>query len=266
MQMRIFDEGHSLYQIAPNQTTAPKGAIRSCAISSLILQAELVFNGWGKCGYMLNEGADLKLLNVSDSIEATVISGPPNNTKCTPKMMRTKECATKFVRTTYRNSQTVLRSCLAKVKGVSETCAAYKKCGPRIYQTPAPGSSADTGMDFSLTDAPAPAPASSSPQSPPPGVCNTPSVGYFREEQVQRMCGICDMFEAIMPPKFQSPSAKFANSLYEVEPSAPAPARRSRGTETWMWVLLVVLVILGAAALFAVCVQTTSKETAQRVV
>jgi hypothetical protein len=25
---------------------------------------------------MLNEGADLKLLNVSDSIEATVISGP----------------------------------------------------------------------------------------------------------------------------------------------------------------------------------------------
>jgi len=193
--MRIFDEGHSLYQIAPNQTTAPKGAIRSCAISSLILQAELVFNGWGKCGYMLDEGADLKLVNVSDSIETTVISGPPNNTKCTPKMMRTKECATKFVRTTYRNSPTVLRSCLAKVKGVSETCAAYKKCGPRIYQTPAPGSSADKGMDVSLTDAPAPAPGSSSPQSPPPGVCNTPSVGYFREEQVQRMCGICDMFE-----------------------------------------------------------------------
>ncbi len=38
MQMRIFDQGQTLYELAPNQTTAPKGAIRSCAISSLIMQ------------------------------------------------------------------------------------------------------------------------------------------------------------------------------------------------------------------------------------
>ena len=69
--MRIFDEGQTLYELTPNQTTAPQGAIRSCAISSLILQvldylylviisifvasklhrqATLVFNGWNTCG------------------------------------------------------------------------------------------------------------------------------------------------------------------------------------------------------------------------
>ena len=40
MQMRIFDDGQTLFEIGPNQTTAPKGAIRSCAISSLIVQVE----------------------------------------------------------------------------------------------------------------------------------------------------------------------------------------------------------------------------------
>ena len=31
------------------------------------------------------------------------------------------------------------------------------------------------------------------------GVCNTPNVGYFRESEVQRMCGICDMFGWVPP-------------------------------------------------------------------
>jgi hypothetical protein len=36
--MRIFHQGPALFEIEDNQTIAPLGAYRSCAISSLILQ------------------------------------------------------------------------------------------------------------------------------------------------------------------------------------------------------------------------------------
>ena len=46
------------------------------------------------------------------------------------------------------------------------------------------------------------------------------------------------------------------------EPEAP-PGRRKRGgdgTSPWVWALLAVLVVLGAAALFALCVQASSRS------
>mmetsp|Transcript_76478 Transcript_76478/g.205975 ORF Transcript_76478/g.205975 Transcript_76478/m.205975 type:complete len:84 (+) Transcript_76478:353-604(+) len=75
MQMRVFSQGEVLYEIASNQTTAPPGAIRSCAISSLTLQAKLVINGWGECGYLLEEGDKLKLTNGTGVMKTSVISG-----------------------------------------------------------------------------------------------------------------------------------------------------------------------------------------------
>mmetsp|Transcript_76464 Transcript_76464/g.205924 ORF Transcript_76464/g.205924 Transcript_76464/m.205924 type:complete len:270 (+) Transcript_76464:353-1162(+) len=262
MQMRVFSQGEVLYEIASNQTTAPPGAIRSCAISSLTLQAKLVINGWGECGYLLEEGDKLKLTNGTGVMKTSVISGPPNNTLCTPNMMGTKDCAIKFTRTVFRNTRQTLRDCIGKVKGVSQTCDAYKSCGPRMNIDPANLDDLAPKKQQDQDQKP-----NTDKKDPLPGVCNTPDVGYFREEEVQRMCGICDMFESIMPKGFQSPSAKFAVSLRADDVQAPPPRRR-RGTgsgssDLWLYLILIPLFLIFAAAIFFLCVQSSSntKET-----
>mmetsp|Transcript_57770 Transcript_57770/g.151993 ORF Transcript_57770/g.151993 Transcript_57770/m.151993 type:complete len:235 (+) Transcript_57770:419-1123(+) len=220
---------------------APPGAFRSCAISSLILQAKLVFNGWGDCGYMLDEAEEFNLKNVSGEIHRMVISAPPNHTDCTPNMMGEQDCITKFVRTTWRNSPNALARCLSKVRGVSQTCKAYKSCGPRLPDTHPSQQQAGTDWDEAQ-------------QPPSPGVCDTPYVGYFQEEEVLRMCGICDMFAAIMPPNFESPSAYFAYSI----PTLYYGRAKPHATEDYslIYFLVIPLATVGFAALLFVCLSS----------
>lgn len=234
--MRIFHQGPALFEIEDNQTIAPLGAYRSCAISSLILQAQLVINGWGVCGYLLEEADEFNLANSSSpSIVQTVISGPPNSTECTPKMMGSDpDCAAKFVRTLLRNDPITLKQCLAKVKGVSQTCTAYKSCGPRMhYDEPQP---------------------EQNPPAPPPGVCDTPELSYYKEDAVLRLCGICDMFDAIMPKGFVSPSAFFAYSL--PGPDDYTPRKPKGGSYAWAYFVFVPLAVVGGAAILFVCISS----------
>jgi len=214
LQARI--KAQSLVALEPNQTVAPKGSVRSCAISSLQMQATLVLHGWGICGYMLHPVSETSqhptmgfITNVTDGPDAS-ISGPPNNTYCTPDRMDKPPCNTEWVRTLARNDPSSFKACLGKIKGVSQTCDTFDRCGPRTHVPPPPGSQ-NSFM-------------SSAPTGATKGVCDTPDMSYYKEHEILAMCGICDMFRATMSNTYKSPRAGF------IETAKPSAAGALKAT------------------------------------
>eukprot|EP00291_Cryptomonas_curvata_P025673 CAMPEP_0172175262 /NCGR_PEP_ID=MMETSP1050-20130122/14123_1 /TAXON_ID=233186 /ORGANISM="Cryptomonas curvata, Strain CCAP979/52" /LENGTH=187 /DNA_ID=CAMNT_0012847331 /DNA_START=429 /DNA_END=989 /DNA_ORIENTATION=+ len=158
----------------------------------LIEQANLVFAGWDQCGYILNAGPNLQLI-VGNGHPDAAISGPPNSTGCTADKMGTEPCRTEFVRTLARNDPASLQNCVGRVRGLSQTCRTYTRCGPRP--------SNDVTSWFSLSGS-----------GEARGICGgAGAVDYFLEPEVERMCGVCDMYRAVMPENYISPTAAFAN-------------------------------------------------------
>mmetsp|Transcript_46786 Transcript_46786/g.124290 ORF Transcript_46786/g.124290 Transcript_46786/m.124290 type:complete len:201 (+) Transcript_46786:432-1034(+) len=141
----------------------------------------------------------------------SVISGPANNTYCTPNRMNKPPCNVEWVRTLARNDPSSFRTCLGKIKGVSETCSAFDKCGPHptVPKESSWGSS-----------------------TPSTGVCNTADFSYYKEPEILAMCGICDMFRATMGTSFVSPRAGFLP-----DPAATSGAQGLRSGLSVIWTL-----------------------------
>jgi hypothetical protein len=100
-----------------------------------------------------------------DIMGTGAITEPANNPECTPDNMNEEPCKSDFVRTVLHNDAEALRKCLLNVKGLSQTCDTFDGCGPTA--------------SLPLVRQ---------------GVCSAPDGGYYKEEEIQRMCGICSMF------------------------------------------------------------------------
>ena len=97
------------------------GNNKSCAISSLVAQANFIFPHWDGCGYIHHANTNKK----------GVISGPAHDIFCGPDEMRMWPCDVKYVRT-YKNSNPGnLGNCYARIPGLSQTCKYFKECGTR---------------------------------------------------------------------------------------------------------------------------------------
>lgn len=85
-------------------------------------------------------------------------------------------CNSKFMRTFKDDDPAKLGNCYAKIPGLSQTCKYYKQCGSRT-------SVSDWNKD----------------------VCQSDTGDYYKEPEVQRMCGICDMFHAELADSRETP-------------------------------------------------------------
>jgi len=96
--------------------------------------------------------------------------------------MDSEPCVSESVRLLVRNNPDALRTCVARVRGLSQTCDVYDRCGP-----------SETSNDRGTR-----------------GICGRAgTVDYYLEPEVERMCGVCDMFRAIVPTDFVSPRAGY---------------------------------------------------------
>jgi len=128
--------------------------------------------------------------NLGETDGHAVISAPPNVTDCTPDKMNTERCKTLWTRTLARNHKSLLQDCLKRVRGASQTCRSFDRCGPR-FSVPAAEDPEDKLYKWR-------------------SICHSSKVGYFKEPAIQRMCGVCDMFRATIALDFVSPKAGFA--------------------------------------------------------
>ena len=133
---------------------------RSCGIQSLVDQAHAIFPRWDACGYMMG----------NKHFSYGYISAPEDDTSCTLKKMEKPPCNRLTLRKLKEGSLTGLRQCLSSIKGLSQTCDTFDKCGPIASSGPFVGRRSS--------------------------VCFAPEGDYYREASVQRMCGICSMFHA----------------------------------------------------------------------
>jgi len=133
------------------------GYNKSCAISSLVAQANFIFPHWNGCGYIHHPTTKKK----------GVVSAPSGDMFCGPDEMKMWPCNVKFERIFKNDNPGNLGSCYAKIPGLSQTCKYYKGCGTRT-------SSGDWNKD----------------------VCSSDTGDYYKEPEVQRMCGICGMYRA----------------------------------------------------------------------
>ena len=85
-------------------------------------------------------------------------------------------CNTKFIRTYKNDNPGNLGNCYAKIPGLSQTCHYFKECGSR-------SAVGDYKSD----------------------VCESSVGDYYKEPEVQRMCGICDMFHAELADSRDTP-------------------------------------------------------------
>lgn len=106
------------------------------------------------------------------------ISAPSDDTGCTKEKMGTKRCRDSFTRTLSHNGIDTLSDCMLKIRGMSQLCKLYSQCGPLPAYQP--------GLVRT-------------------SVCHS-SEGFYKEEAVQRMCGVCRMFEATTPFLSESPT------------------------------------------------------------
>ncbi|EKX46015.1 hypothetical protein GUITHDRAFT_138502 [Guillardia theta CCMP2712] len=142
---------------------------RTCAISSLVRQAKAIFPRWNKCGYILEdkgEADDPKY----DFVKDGVISAPFNDTECTPDNIDKPPCSKLSIRTVLRGNAQSLIDCMMSIEGLSETCNTFDSCG----------TVAQDGIWMGQKSS----------------VCGAPVGGYYKEPEVERMCGICEMFHA----------------------------------------------------------------------
>ena len=149
------------------------GNNRSCAISSLVAQANYIFPYWNRCGY----------IHHADTHRLGVVSGPAKDVFCGPDEMRMWPCNEKFVRTFKRNDAGALGNCYAKIPGLTQTCRYYRECGPRTKES-------DWNKD----------------------VCSSDTGDYYKEPEVQRMCGICGMFKAELLESRETPDQFFKSA------------------------------------------------------
>lgn len=97
------------------------GNNKSCAISSLIAQANFIFPHWDGCGY----------IHHAKTQRRGVISGPAHDMFCGPDEMRMWPCDVKYVRTYKDGNPGNLGNCYARIPGLSQTCKYYQECGTR---------------------------------------------------------------------------------------------------------------------------------------
>lgn len=175
--------------------------MRTCALYNLVIQADLVMDGWKECGYLLQAGEKGEPMagNLPETGGHAVISAPPNITDCTPDKMNSEPCKTMWTRTLARNHPSLLSDCLKRIRGVSQTCNSFDKCGPH-YQIP----KKDKEIQFR-------------------SICHTEKVGYFKEPMIQRMCGVCDMYRATVSLSFVSPEAGFKPDPFKESAAARLP-------------------------------------------
>ena len=127
-------------------------------------QALAIFPRWDSCGYMK---ADSQVGDMG------YISAPENNVECTPSMMDKGPCRKGTLRKVKKGSVAGLQRCLASIKGLSQACYTYDKCGPIALSGPFAGRRSS--------------------------VCYASEGDYYKEAAVQRMCGICGMWHAQSP-------------------------------------------------------------------
>ena len=98
----------------------PFSGERSCGIESLVQQAKAIFPRWDSCGYMMAD----------EPGSHGFISPPEDDVECTASMMAKPPCDKATVRKVKKGSLTGLRECLKGIKGLSQTCYYFDKCGP----------------------------------------------------------------------------------------------------------------------------------------
>jgi hypothetical protein len=107
----------------------PFSGERSCGIESLVQQASAIFPRWDGCGYMMEDKPG----------SHGFISPPEDDVECTASMMTKPPCDKATVRKVKKGSLTGLRECLKGIKGLSQTCYYFDKCGPIASSGPFEG-------------------------------------------------------------------------------------------------------------------------------
>jgi len=142
---------------------------RTCAISSLVQQAKAIFPRWNKCGYLLEDKGETDDPKY-DFVDDGVISAPFNDTQCTPDNIEKPPCNKLSIRTLLRGTKQSLVDCMMSIEGLSQTCYTFDSCG----------TVAQDGIWMGQKSS----------------VCSAPVGGYYKEPEVERMCGIFRMFHA----------------------------------------------------------------------
>ena len=115
------------------QGSAPPNTNRTCALSSLVLQASLIFTQWSECGYLhfehgpnfLNAGGKRHTIMVGSP--NAVITAPFNDTACTLDKMDKEPCRSESVRYLARDEPDAVKTCVGRIKGLSQTCDLYTR-------------------------------------------------------------------------------------------------------------------------------------------
>jgi len=123
------------------------------------------------CGY----------IHHSNTKQKGAVSGPAHDYFCGPEEMKMWPCSTKFVRIFKNDNPGNLGNCYARIPGLTQTCQYYRECGSR------------TNVNDGNKD-----------------VCESDTGDYYKEPEVQRMCGICDMFHAELADSRDTPD-EFGN-------------------------------------------------------
>jgi len=150
LEINVADEDSSVAD--------PFSGERSCGISSLVQQSMAIFPRWDNCGYLMSDKVG----------QPGFIAPPEDDLECTPKMMEKAPCNKATLRSLKSGSISGLRQCMQGIKGLSQTCETFSKCGPIASGGPFAGRRSS--------------------------VCFAAEGDFYKEAAVERMCGICGMF------------------------------------------------------------------------
>lgn len=154
------------------------------------------------CGY----------IHHSDSNKKGAVSGPAHDYFCGPDEMKMWPCNTKFVRTYKNDNPGNLGNCYARIPGLTQTCHYYRSvcccclcvCASRhrVWRRHFSARSCtrwcvcvicrECGSRTHVSDW-------------NKDVCESDTGDYYKEPEVQRMCGICDMFHAELADSRDTP-------------------------------------------------------------